>query len=102
MPFPCIQEPDDDDEVQPLLLKSIHLGRMLKPSALLKDPDNVANIPVPEKHTMVVTTVVDYDQHKKKRKKPIAEPSLVSEPNVRPTAKPAEPGTSSIQEKINN
>ncbi|KAF8528623.1 hypothetical protein JB92DRAFT_3139691, partial [Gautieria morchelliformis] len=60
-------------------------GRTLKPSAALKDPDNVANVLGQRKHAKVVTKVVETtDQHKNKKQKTIVEPALVIEPNARP------------------
>ncbi|KAF8520991.1 hypothetical protein JB92DRAFT_3141381 [Gautieria morchelliformis] len=64
MPLPRIQDPSDEDEVQLLPIKSARSGRTLKPSAALKEPDNVANT--------------------------IVEPALVIEPNARTVAKPTD------------
>jgi hypothetical protein len=62
----------------------------LKPSTLLKDPDNVANVPSQRKHVKVATKVVDTDQHMNKKQKTIDEPALVTKPNVETAAKPTE------------
>jgi hypothetical protein len=90
MPLPHVQDTDDEDDVQLLPpIKSVRSGRTLKPSALLTDPDNVANVPGQRKHVKA-TKVVDTDQHKNKKQKTIDEPALVTKPSAKTAAKPTE------------
>ena len=91
MPLPHIQDPDDEDNVQLLPNnKSVHLGWTLKPSAWLKDPDNVANVFSQQKHPKIATKVVETDQHKNKKQKNIVEPALITDLNARIIVKPTE------------
>ena len=84
MPFPHIQDPNDEDIVQLLPInKSVCSGQTLKPSAQLKDTDNVANVLSQQKYPKMATKVVETDKHKNKKQKTIVEPALVTEPNAR-------------------